>query len=186
MSAALVRLPCLAAARLVAGAVPRPVAAGVVAAAGGEEKVAACRKLGADEVIDYNAEDLYEKVMSLTDGRGVDVVYDPVGGQLFDQCLRSVAWNGRILIVGFASGTIPQIPANLPLLKGASLVGVFWGRFAKEEPSAHQQNTKELFDFYAKGKIRPKISAKFALEDGAAAIATLAERRSIGKVVVMI
>ena len=162
------------------------IGARVLAAASSAEKLKIAREYGAAEIINYEESSLKDQVKELTGGKGANVVYDPVGGQLFDQCLRSVAWNGRILIIGFASGTIPQIPANLPLLKGASVIGVFWGRFAKEEPNEHMQNIKELFDFYAKGEIRPKISAKFALEDGAAAIASLAERRSIGKVVVMI
>jgi NADPH2:quinone reductase len=158
----------------------------VIAAASSTEKLEIAREYGATELIDYKTTALKEQVTKLTGGKGVDVIYDPVGGELFDQCLRSVAWNSRILIIGFASGTIPMIPANLPLLKGASLVGVFWGRFAKEEPAGHMQNITELFDYYAKGDIRPKISATFALEDAPAAIAALAERRAIGKIVVTI
>jgi len=158
----------------------------VIAAASSPEKLAMAREYGATQTIDYKQDSLKEQVLELTGGKGADVIYDPVGGELFDQCLRCVAWNGRILVVGFASGTIQDIPANLTLLKGLSVVGVFWGRFAKEEPAAHNQNTKELFDYYAKGDIRPKISGSFTLENGARAIATLSERRAIGKIVVTI
>jgi len=158
----------------------------VIAAASTGEKLEIAREYGADMTIDYTRDNLKDQMRQLTDGKGANVIYDPVGGDLFDQCLRSVAWNGRILIIGFASGTIPKIPANLPLLKGASIVGVFWGRFAEMEPAMHQQNTRELFSWYAEGKIRPKISRAFPLEDGADAIAMLAERRATGKVVVTI
>ena len=160
--------------------------ANVIAAASTDEKLQLAREYGAAMSIDYTRDNLKDQMRELTDGKGADVIYDPVGGDLFDQCLRSVAWNGRILIIGFASGTIPKIPANLPLLKGAAIVGVFWGRFAEKEPTTHQQNTRELFAWYAEGKIRPMISRAFPLEDGANAIAMLAERRATGKVVVTI
>ena len=158
----------------------------VIAAASSAEKLEIAREYGASMSIDYVSDNLKDRVRELTSGKGADVIVDPVGGDLFDLCLRSVAWNGRILIIGFASGTIPKIPANLPLLKGASLVGVFWGRFAEEETALHQQNTRDLFAWYASGDIRPKISASFALANGADALATLAERRATGKVVVII
>jgi NADPH2:quinone reductase len=158
----------------------------VIAAASSAEKLAIAREYGASETINYTQESLKEKVKELTAGKGADVIYDPVGGELFDDCLRAVAWNGRILIVGFASGTIPKIPANLPLLKGASLVGVFWGRFAEMEPAVHRQNTQDLFDWYSSGDIRPKISETYPLEDAASAIGRLAERQAVGKVVVTI
>ncbi len=160
--------------------------ANVIAAASTAEKLEIAREYGASMSIDYTRDNLKDQMRELTHGKGADVIYDPVGGDLFDQCLRSVAWNGRILVIGFASGTIPKIPANLPLLKGASIVGVFWGRFAEKEPAVHQQNTRQLFSWYAEGKIRPKISRAFPLEDGARAIAMLAERRATGKVVVTI
>ncbi len=160
--------------------------ANVIAAASSAEKLAIAQEYGASMSINYAQENLKDRMRELTRGKGADVIYDPVGGELFDQCLRSIAWNGRLLVIGFASGTIPKIPANLPLLKGASIVGVFWGRFAEKEAAVHQQNTRQLFAWYAEGKIRPKISRTFALEDGAAAIAMLAERRATGKVVVTI
>jgi len=158
----------------------------VIAAASSAAKLAVAGEFGADLGIDYAQESLKERVAELTSGKGADVIYDPVGGELFDQCLRAIAWNGRILIVGFASGAIPKIPANLPLLKGASLVGVFWGRFTEMQPELHRQNTQDLFAWYASGDIRPKISRTFPLEEGASAIGMLAKRLAIGKVVVVI
>ncbi len=158
----------------------------IIAAASSPEKLAVASEFGAALGIDYSHESLKEKVAELTSGKGADVIYDPVGGELFDECLRAIAWNGRILIVGFASGTIPKIPANLPLLKGASVVGVFWGRFTQMQPEMHRQNTQDLFAWYASGDIRPKISRTFPLEDGASAIGMLANRLAIGKVVVVI
>ena len=116
----------------------------------------------------------------------MDVIYDPVGGELFDDCLRSIAWAGRILIIGFAAGTIPSIPANLPLLKGSSVVGVFWGSFNQKEPAASQQNMRELISWYEQGKLDPCISRTYALEDAAAAMKALAERKATGKLVVTI
>jgi len=160
--------------------------ANVIAAASSTEKLDIAREYGASMSINYSTDSLKDRLRELTDGKGADVIYDPVGGDLFDQCLRAVAWNGRILIIGFASGTIPKIPANLPLLKGASIVGVFWGRFVEKEAALHQQNTRQLFAWYAAGDIRPKISRTFPLKDAADAIAMLAERRAIGKVVVTI
>ena len=164
----------------------RLLGANVIAAASSAEKLEIAREYGASMSINYVSDNLKEQVRELTSGKGADVIYDPVGGDLFDLCLRSVAWNGRILIIGFASGSIPKIPANLPLLKGASLVGVFWGRFAEEETAQHVQNTRDLFGWYANDEIRPRISATFTLADGADALATLAERRATGKVVVII
>ena len=160
--------------------------ANVIAAASSTEKLDIAREYGASMSINYSTDSLKDRLRELTDGKGADVIYDPVGGDLFDQCLRAVAWNGRILIIGFASGTIPKIPANLPLLKGASIVGVFWGRFVEKEAALHQQNTRQLFAWYAAGDIRPKISRTFPLKDAAEAIAMLAERLAIGKVVVTI
>ena len=141
---------------------------------------------GAAEGINYTEESLKDRVKTLTGGEGADVIYDPVGGDLFDECLRSVAWNGRILVIGFASGDIPSIPANLPLLKGSSVVGVFWGRFAEREPKTHMANTMELLQMFSEGHLRPHISDQFDLESAASAIQTLAERRAMGKVVVTI
>lgn len=160
--------------------------ANVIAAASTAEKLQLAASHGAENLINYTESSLRDEVQSLTGGRGADVIYDPVGGDLFDQCLRVVAWNGRILVIGFASGDIQQIPANLPLLKGSSVVGVFWGRFAEREPDANRQNTSELLELFERGDLKPHISDTFALEDAAKAIETLAMRRAMGKVVVTI
>ena len=160
--------------------------ADVIAAASTAEKLRVAREHGATHGIAYAEDSLKEQVNELTSGRGADVIFDPVGGNIFDDCLRSVAWNGRILVIGFASGDIQAIPANLPLLKGASVVGVFWGRFTSEEPGEHVANTKELLAMYSAGKVRPRVSAKFPLDDAAKAIRALADRRAIGKVIVEI
>ena len=160
--------------------------ANVIAAASTAEKLQLAGSHGAENLINYTTSSLRDEVQSLTGGRGADVIYDPVGGDLFDQCLRVVAWNGRILVIGFASGDIQQIPANLPLLKGSSVVGVFWGRFAECEPDANRQNTSELLQLFERGDLKPHISDTFALEDAAKAIETLARRRAMGKVVVTI
>lgn len=160
--------------------------ANVLAAASSAEKLALAERYGATSLIDYSRERLKHRVREITDGHGADVIYDPVGGKLFDDCLRSVAWNGRILVVGFAAGDIQQIPANLPLLKGASVVGVFWGRFAEREPEAQAMNTRELLGLYDNGQLKPHISKVFPLEEAAAALKMLAERRAMGKVIVEI
>ena len=158
----------------------------VFAAASTPEKLALAAEYGASEGINYLETGLKDAVKKITGGKGVDVIFDPVGGALFDDCLRSVAWNGRILVIGFASGDIPSIPANLPLLKGSSIVGVFWGSFAEREPTEHLTNTKELLQMYSEGMIKPHISDQFDLEAAADAIRTLADRRALGKVVVNI
>ena len=164
----------------------RLMGANVIAAASTTEKLNIAQEYGASSAINYSHDNLKDQVRELTAGKGADVIFDPVGGDLFDLCLRAVAWNGRILIIGFASGSIPKIPANLPLLKGASIVGVFWGRFTEKEPAMHRQNTEQLFAWFAAGDIRPKISESFPLKEAADAIAMLAQRRVIGKVVVTI
>lgn len=156
----------------------------VIAAASSADKLAVAAAHGAAELIDYGRESLKERVMEITGGRGADVILDPVGGDLFDDCLRSIAWNGRILIVGFASGKIQQIPANLPLLKGCALVGVFWGRFVETEPETQAANARELLELFVAGRIDPHVSAVFPLERGAEALAELAARRAVGKIVV--
>lgn len=158
----------------------------VIAAASSEEKLAAAREAGADECIDYSDGELKEKVKALTDGKGADVIYDPVGGPLFDQCLRSINWNGRILIVGFVGGDIPKAPTNLILLKGCQLVGVFYGAFTQREPEANDQNWAELRALFEQGRIKPRISQTYALDDYAAALRCLTERQAIGKVVVQV
>jgi NADPH2:quinone reductase len=158
----------------------------VFAAASSAEKLQLAAEHGAAHLIDYSNSDLKEQVKDLTSGRGIDVILDPVGGDLFDDCLRSVAWGGRILVVGFASGKIQQIPANLPLLKGSSVVGVFWGRFAELETTQHRNNTKDLLQFFTNGQLKPHISSSYPLQDAAMAIKHVAERRALGKIVIEI
>ncbi len=164
----------------------RLAGARVIAAASSTEKLELAAQYGASELINYREESLLERVRDLTGRKGVDVIYDPVGGSLSDELLRCIAWNGRILIIGFAAGEIQQIPANLPLLKGASIVGVFWGRFAETEPAAQAENTRELLEHYAAGRLQPHVSQVFSLEDGAAALQCLADRRALGKVIIKI
>lgn len=158
----------------------------VIAAASSDEKLAFVKQFNPDHFINYGDGELKEKVKSATDGRGADVIYDPVGGDLFDQCTRCINWNGRLLVVGFTSGRIPEYKANLALLKGASMVGVFLGRFRKEEPEAYEQNFQELLTMYSEGKLRPVVTQSFSMEDFAAAFKVFAQRRVMGKVVLEI
>jgi len=162
----------------------RAMGARVLAAASTEEKRAAALKAGAHEVIDYSDGDLKDKVKALTDGKGADVIYDPVGGDLFDQVMRCINWEGRVLVVGFAAGDIPRLPINLVLLKSCQVVGVFYGAFTARDPAATAQNFREILDFYTAGKIDPLIGQTFALQDYAEALRCLSERRAIGKVVI--
>lgn len=154
----------------------------VIAAASSDEKLDFVRQAGPDELVNYGDGELKEKVKALTDGRGADVIYDPVGGDLFDQCTRCINWNGRLLVVGFTSGRIPSYPANLALLKGSSMVGVFLGRFRKEEPEAYEQNFHELLDLYRDGKIRPVVTRSYPLEDFVEAFNVFRNRKAMGKV----
>ena len=156
----------------------------VIAAASTDEKLELCRSRGASETINYSTDDLRSRLKELTGGQGVDVCYDPVGGDLSEPALRSMAWNGRFLVVGFAAGDIPRIPLNLPLLKGCSVVGVFWGAFTGKEPERHAANISQLLGWMAEGKISPYVSATYPLERAGEAISELAERRATGKVVV--
>jgi len=156
----------------------------VIAAAGSPAKLAAAREAGADETIDYVNENLAERIKALTAQQGVDVVYDAVGGDVFDACLRSLAWGGRLLIIGFASGRIPEIPANRLLLKGASAVGVYWGSFTARDPAANRRNFEALFSLYAEGKIDPKVVSRYSLGDAAQAIVDLENRGIVGKALI--
>lgn len=156
----------------------------VIAAASSEEKLDLCRKLGADECINYTTQDLRERLKELTGGKGVDVVYDPVGGDYSEAAIRSMAWNGRFLVIGFASGPIPKIPLNLALLKGVSLVGVFWGRFTMEEPAVNLANIEELWALFAEGKLNPVVTDVFPLEQYEDAFNCMIERRARGKVII--
>jgi NADPH2:quinone reductase len=155
----------------------------VIAAASSEEKLALCKQLGADEVINYNEVSLKDAVKELTGGKGVDVVYDPVGGDYAEPAIRSMAWNGRYLVIGFASGPIPKIPLNLALLKGCSLVGVFWGRFSGEEPEQNIKNIEELWQLFDSGKISPVVTDSFPFAQYEEAFNCLIERRARGKVI---
>ena len=164
----------------------KAMGARVIAAASSAEKLEVARQAGADELINYQDEDIRERLKTLTKGQGVDVVIDPVGGDLFETVFRSIAWNGRMLVIGFASGTIPSLPANLPLLKGAAVIGVFWGSFAQRQPQDNVANFEQLFAWYAEGKLKPLVSQTFALEDTAQAINTLAARKAVGKLVIKV
>jgi NADPH2:quinone reductase len=158
----------------------------VIAAASSAAKLEVARALGADHLIDYSTHDLRERVKEITGGAGVDVVYDPVGGPYTEPAVRSLAWKGRFLVVGFAAGDIPKLAINLLLLKGASLVGVFWGAFARREPAAQMQNVRELWELLEAGRLKPVVGQVFALEDGVKAFETLEGREARGKVVIKV
>ena len=162
----------------------KALGARVIAAASSEEKLAVCREHGADATINYSTQDLREAIKAATDGKGPDVIYDPVGGIYAEPAFRSIGWRGRYLVVGFANGEIPKLPLNLTLLKGASLVGVFWGEFAKREPKANLAAMRQLMGWLADGTIRPHISGRYALADTAQALNDMAARKVTGKVVI--
>lgn len=157
----------------------------VIAAASSAEKLAAARSLGADETIDYGDEDLRERIKALAGGRGVDVVYDPVGGDFAEPALRSLGWRGRYLVVGFAAGEIPKLASNLLLLKGSSLVGVFWGEFLRREPALNAENMKLLFAWLRERRIHPLISRRYPLSQAPLALDALLARQAIGKLVLL-
>ena len=158
----------------------------VIAAASTEAKLAVCSQYGADAIVNYSDDNWREQVKVLTEGKGVDVVYDAVGGHYAEPALRSMAWNGRYLVVGFAAGDIPKIPLNLPLLKGCAVVGVFWGEFATRQKKDNQANMMQLFGWLMQGKIKPHISAEYPLEQAAQALNDLLERKATGKVVLVV
>ncbi|HET9076636.1 MAG TPA: NADPH:quinone oxidoreductase family protein [Acidimicrobiales bacterium] len=162
----------------------RAMGARVIAAASSDEKLALCRAHGADETVNYSTEDLKERVRELTGGAGADVVYDPVGGPYSEPALRATAWEGRFLVIGFAAGDIPRIPLNLALLRGCSIVGVFWGSFVARDPQRHRANVAELLEWWKAGRLSPYTSAIYPLERAADALRDLDERRATGKVVV--
>ena len=161
----------------------KALGARVIACASSEDKLAVCRSHGADAGINYASQDLRERIKLLTDGRGVDVVYDAVGGPYTEPAFRSLAWRGRLLVVGFAAGEIPRLALNLPLLKGAAALGVFWGDFARREPREFAASFAQLARWYAEGRLRPHISQTLPLEKAAEAIKLLASRQAKGKVV---
>ena len=164
----------------------KALGARVFAAASSDAKLEVVRRLGADHVINYSTEDLRERLKQVTGGSGVDVIYDPVGGPYTEPALRSLAWKGRYLVVGFAAGEIPKIAINLLLLKGASLVGVFWGAFAQREPQVQMQNARELWAMLEAGKLAPVIGEVHPIEDAVKAFESLEQRRAVGKVVIRI
>jgi len=162
----------------------KALGARVIAAASTPEKLAICRENGADETINYATEDLRERLKALTGGKGPDVIYDPVGGKYAEPAFRSIAWRGRYLVIGFAEGEIPSLPLNLPLLKGASVVGVFWGDFIRRELPNFIRDLTELFALMMQGKLRPHISARYPLAEGRTALNDLMNRKATGKVVI--
>jgi NADPH2:quinone reductase len=164
----------------------KALGARVIACASTDDKLAVCRAHGADETINYVTEDLRARIKALTGGNGADVVYDPVGGPYTELALRSIAWRGRLLVVGFAAGEIPKIPLNLTLLKGCSIVGIFWGDFARREPRNFAASIARLGRWYAEGKLRPHISGTFPLERAADALTLMASRQVTGKVVLSV
>lgn len=157
----------------------------VIAAASSDEKCAFCRQLGADATINYQAEDLRQRLSALTEGRGPDLVYDPVGGEFTEPALRSLAWRGRHLVIGFSAGEIPAIRINLPLVKGTSIVGVFWGEFARREPQANAAMMQELVSWYMQGRIKPVIDAQLPMSELKTAYARMASRQVMGKLVLV-
>ncbi len=162
--------------------IARAMGARVIAAASTDEKLEFAKSAGADETINYSDVSLKDAVKQLTDGNGADVVYDPVGGELSDQAFRATAWHGRYLIIGFASGEIPKLSANIALLKEASIIGVWWGTWATKNPKLQRQNMLELGELLHQGKLEPRVTASYALDDYVAAFKAITERRALGKV----
>ncbi len=158
----------------------------VIAAASSAEKLALARDRGADDIINYSAEDLRERLKSLTEDRGADVIFDPVGGDIFDQAFRHIAWEGRYLAIGFASGRIPSLPVNIALLKNASLLGLFWGAYFAQDPDVIKRSFEQLLAWYIEGRLRPHIQRSYALEDAPQALEALINRRVMGKLVLTV
>ncbi len=165
--------------------IAKAAGARVIAAASTDEKCALCRSLGADETLNYSTANVRDALKAMTGGRGPDVVYDPVGGDLAEPVFRSIAWRGRYLVVGFALGSIPQLPLNLALLKGASIVGVFWGDFVRREPQASAAALAELARWYAEGKVKPVIDRRLPMSELPAAYERMAQRQVMGKLVLV-
>jgi len=165
--------------------IAKAMGARVIAAASSDEKCQLCLAQGADASINYATENLRERIKALTDGIGPDVIYDPVGGDYTEPAFRSIAWRGRYLVVGFAAGPIPSLPLNLALLKGASVVGVFWGDYAKREAAANRAMMAELAQWYALGKIKPVIDRTLPMAQLHEAYALMGSRRVMGKLVMV-
>lgn len=170
---------------LAAVEIAKCIGARVIAAASTDEKLALCKTHGADEVINYTTEELKVRIKELTNGKGADVVYDPVGGSYSEPALRAITYNGRFLVVGFAAGDIPKIPLNLPLLKSCQIVGVFWGSFAQQFPKQNMANSMQLIQWYAEGKLKPHIHGTYPLEDAPEALEEMLERKVMGKVLLL-
>ena len=164
----------------------KAIGAEVIATARGSEKLALARAHGADHAVDSEEPELKQRIRDLTGGRGADVVYDPVGGAMFDASLRSIAWEGRIVIVGFASGQVPQVPANVLLVKNAAVLGFYWGSYRKHDPERLRDGFKELFAWHRQGRIQPHVSQTLSLERAGDAIRLLTDRRAVGKVVITV
>lgn len=165
--------------------IAKAAGARVIAAASTDEKCELCRQLGADATLNYSTENVRDVLKALTDGKGPDVVYDPVGGDLAEPVFRSIAWRGRYLVIGFAGGGIPALPFNLALLKGASIVGVFWGEFVRREPKANAASLAQLVAWYAEGKVKPVIDARMPMIELPAAYARMGSRQVKGKIVLV-
>lgn len=170
---------------LVAVELGKLLGATVIATAGSALKLEVAREYGADHLINYREEKIRERVKEFTGGAGADVVYDPVGGDVMDESVRCINWGGRILVIGFASGRFAEIPSNLVLIKGMSVVGVYWGSFAARNPERNRENFRVLLDWFAQGKVKPLISRSFALEEAAAALEALEARKVTGKAVLV-
>ena len=170
---------------LTAVEIGKTLGARVIATAGGADKLEIAKKYGADDLIDYRTEDIRERVKALTDGRGADCVYDPVGGSAFDASLRAIVQGGRILVVGFASGTVPQIPANILLVKNITVIGYYWGAHRILDPDLVHNSFRELLQWFEAGKLKPHVSHIFPMEDVKLAHETLIGRKSTGKVVIL-
>ena len=164
----------------------KAMGARVIAAASSPEKLQIAQQAGADDLIDYSDGELKEKVKALTEGKGADVIYDPVGGPMFDQCMRCINWGGRVLIVGFVGGDIPKVPTNLILLKSCQVVGVFYGAFSGRFPAENQQNFVEIIDMFNSGNLKALVGGEYALDDYVNALNCLSQRRAVGKIVVNI
>jgi NADPH2:quinone reductase len=163
--------------------IAKAAGAQVIATAGSDEKTAIAKAHGADHVINYTTGPIRDRVKELTGGNGADVIYDPVGGDIFDQSLRCINWGGRILIIGFAAGRIPEIPANMLLVKSCSAIGVFWSSHRRREPESLRQDYKQLFDWWGEGKLKPLVGATYPLDQAGAAMTALLSRKVAGKIV---
>jgi NADPH2:quinone reductase len=170
---------------LTAVEIGKAMGARVVACAGSAEKLAIARQHGADYLIDYSKEDIRERVKVITGGRGADVIYDPVGGDVFDASLRSIAWGGRIIIIGFAGGRVSQVPANIVLVKNIDVIGFYWGSYQTHKPDLLRSSFTQLFQWFQHGKLRPHVSQSLPLEQAAEALQMLQQRKSTGKLVLV-